>query len=182
MTFSELHVFDATFWSICVALLSVIPSSSDVNHPEFFGHVVTSSCSSDGRCCCGTRNSFGIASARAVHFAAATFCHFASDVMIGRVVQWQKWQYQQARTLQLIGQTSEPPRASRSRQSVSIRRRHALSSDEHSPPLSFGPCSPRFLSMAGHDLYQAAYQHPRTLGHYRHLHTQLDLQGNILSG
>jgi len=81
VTFSELHDLDAICRSICVAVLSVISSSSGVNHPDSLGHPVTSSCESGGNCCCGTRYSGGIEDARASRFAPAIFSQFFSDVI-----------------------------------------------------------------------------------------------------
>lgn len=81
VTVSELHALEASFSSSCDAVLSVISSSSFENHPELFGHVVTSSCDSCGNCCSGIRYSCGMDSARDARFAAATFSHLLSDVI-----------------------------------------------------------------------------------------------------
>lgn len=142
----------------------MISNSSDENHPDVFGHDVTSSCASGGNCCSGTRYSCGIESASAARFAAATFSQLLADVISKILLSMDEMQCQckQAVTINAsqITSTIWASRHGRLAQAVSGV---ALSSDADSPPLWFPP---RFTNDTSPKLSSLRLSEPRPLCNY----------------
>lgn len=70
VTVSDLSSPEASLATSCVAVCSVISSSSSENQPDVVGQAVTSSCDCGGRRFAGTRHSCGIEALRSALFLA----------------------------------------------------------------------------------------------------------------